>query len=313
MQFSWIRAATCGLAAAALTAGSLRAAEKEAPKDDSKKGPAPFWQMVIAPRYGAPAVADFYANPNGSLTVHHRMIRPGEYVGGPSAGEIAPLKEELAPPPAPVPPPPAPANGPALPAPKAQKPTGRKSAAASRPSLFRLAAQETAAADDRAVPIPTPPSPANPVLPAPPSKGSNGAPPMPRENARLEEAGPELKNPAPAEKSAEATEAQEDAGGGYDTPWPGGIRRPTYLDAYFSVPFFRSEYNANPSYRHEAAMEILFGQLRPTTIQKISPQPIAERYERSYYSGYTPFSYWNGRGYTNYVIYYPRPSQFRPW
>ncbi|MBX3444483.1 MAG: hypothetical protein KF774_18935 [Planctomyces sp.] len=52
---------------------------------------------------------------------------------------------------------------------------------------------------------------------------------------------------------------------------PGGPRklRPagrSYEDAYRSIPFNRAEYIANPSYRHDSAMELLFGELRPTTI-----------------------------------------------
>ena len=42
----------------------------------------------------------------------------------------------------------------------------------------------------------------------------------------------------------------------------------TYLEIYRSIPFSRAEYLANPSYRHEATMEILMGQLRPTVIHK---------------------------------------------
>ena len=41
-----------------------------------------------------------------------------------------------------------------------------------------------------------------------------------------------------------------------------------YREIYNSIPFSRSEYLANRDYRHEATMEILFGQLRPTTIVK---------------------------------------------
>lgn len=49
----------------------------------------------------------------------------------------------------------------------------------------------------------------------------------------------------------------------------------TYEEVYRSVPYSYTEYLANPGYRHEATMEILFGQLRPTTIHKhYEPQPI---------------------------------------
>jgi hypothetical protein len=37
----------------------------------------------------------------------------------------------------------------------------------------------------------------------------------------------------------------------------------TYADAYAMIPFSRSEYEANPSYRHDAAMELMFGAMRP--------------------------------------------------
>lgn len=58
----------------------------------------------------------------------------------------------------------------------------------------------------------------------------------------------------------------------------------TYQQAYESVPYSRTEYLANPGYRHEAAMELLFGQLRPTTIVRqsapqtvVNPQPVLHR------------------------------------
>ena len=42
----------------------------------------------------------------------------------------------------------------------------------------------------------------------------------------------------------------------------------SYRDIYFSIPFSRAEYNANPSYRHDATMEVIFNQMRPTVIQR---------------------------------------------
>jgi len=54
----------------------------------------------------------------------------------------------------------------------------------------------------------------------------------------------------------------------------------TYQEAYDSIPFSRAEYNANPAYRHEAAMELVFGVQRPTTIVKLpagfQPQPAVQ-------------------------------------
>ena len=41
-----------------------------------------------------------------------------------------------------------------------------------------------------------------------------------------------------------------------------------YREVYDSIPFSRAEYNANPSYRHDATMEFLFNQLRPTVIHR---------------------------------------------
>ncbi len=55
----------------------------------------------------------------------------------------------------------------------------------------------------------------------------------------------------------------------------GGIRpRPLslspgdYQQVYDSIPYSRAEYLANPAYRHEATMEILFGEMRPTVVHK---------------------------------------------
>ncbi len=54
-----------------------------------------------------------------------------------------------------------------------------------------------------------------------------------------------------------------------------------YRQAYESVPYRRSEYLANPGYRHDAAMELVFGQMRPTVVQRIdsaervvNPRPV---------------------------------------
>lgn len=54
---------------------------------------------------------------------------------------------------------------------------------------------------------------------------------------------------------------------------PAGRVDPRYLsqmysEVYQSIPFIRAEYNANPSYLHDATMEFLFGQMRPTVIHR---------------------------------------------
>lgn len=85
-----------------------------------------------------------------------------------------------------------------------------------------------------------------------------------------------------------------------------------YRAAYDAVPYRRAEYLANPSYRHDAAMEILFGEMRPTVIHRqqkperiVNPRPsLTQPYRASTselwsyplppYFGYpSPLSGWN--------------------
>lgn len=58
----------------------------------------------------------------------------------------------------------------------------------------------------------------------------------------------------------------------------------TYREVYDSIPFSYTEYLANPGYRHEATMEVLFGQMRPTTVHKeytpqVVPDPTPSLYQ----------------------------------
>ena len=39
-----------------------------------------------------------------------------------------------------------------------------------------------------------------------------------------------------------------------------------YIEVYNSIPFSRAEYRANPGYRHQATMELLFGQMRSEVV-----------------------------------------------
>jgi len=80
----------------------------------------------------------------------------------------------------------------------------------------------------------------------------------------------------------------------------------SYVGAYASIPFSRAEYEANRSYRHEAAMEILFGKLRPMVIHKYAPQSRSPQFSFGNYGRY-PFR----GGYRNYNFYYPRPTIYR--
>jgi hypothetical protein len=90
--------------------------------------------------------------------------------------------------------------------------------------------------------------------------------------------------------------AQEEPGVGI-RPAPASaeqVRKPlSYREAYDSIPFSRAEYSANPSYRHEAAMELVFGVQRPTTVVKlpaIYPQPMTSSIEQNFFMGLYPSS-----------------------
>ena len=77
------------------------------------------------------------------------------------------------------------------------------------------------------------------------------------------------------------------------TPWCPPMPRMSYREAYAEVPFNRAEYEANPSYRHEAAMELMFGQLRPTTIVKQN-MPYFSRYPDFIRNRYQTYPYLPG-------------------
>lgn len=67
----------------------------------------------------------------------------------------------------------------------------------------------------------------------------------------------------------------------YQTMLPAGPPRMSYAEAYAAVPFSRAEYEGNPVYRHQAALELMFGVQRPTTlVQNYTPR--AFRYPDSY-------------------------------
>jgi hypothetical protein len=46
------------------------------------------------------------------------------------------------------------------------------------------------------------------------------------------------------------------------------VQRGDYWTIYKSIPFLRSQYEVNPSYRHDATMELLTGNARPTVIHE---------------------------------------------
>jgi hypothetical protein len=75
------------------------------------------------------------------------------------------------------------------------------------------------------------------------------------------------------------------------------LAKRTYAEVYNSIPFSRTEYLANQDYRHEATLEILFGQLRPKTVVR-SAAPLGT--SRTSYSqqslgrpgGISPYLFW---------------------
>ncbi len=76
---------------------------------------------------------------------------------------------------------------------------------------------------------------------------------------------------APAPASALGPGALVSAASGSEPP------RMTYVQAYEQIPFSRTEYEANPNYRHDAAMELMFGTMRPTYLSRTTT-PYFSRY-----------------------------------
>ena len=62
-----------------------------------------------------------------------------------------------------------------------------------------------------------------------------------------------------------------------------------YREVYNSIPYRRSEYLASPSYRHDATMEFLFGEMRPTVIHRQDTPQRVENPRPQFYQPY-PFS-----------------------
>jgi hypothetical protein len=66
--------------------------------------------------------------------------------------------------------------------------------------------------------------------------------------------------------------------------------RMSYDEAYRSIPFSRAEYEANPGYRHDAALELMFGALRPTTVVRQNT-PYFSRYPDFFRNRFQVFPY----------------------
>lgn len=71
-----------------------------------------------------------------------------------------------------------------------------------------------------------------------------------------------------------------------------------YAEVYNSIPFSRTEYQANRDYRHEATLEILFGQMRPNRIVRSGASLGTSRASYTVQSvgrpgGVAPYPYWS--------------------
>jgi hypothetical protein len=104
------------------------------------------------------------------------------------------------------------------------------------------------------------------------------------EDLRAAVSGDSSTPPAPAE-SVEPVSAAS------GTPAP----RMTYAQAYAQIPFYRSEYEANPGYRHDAALELMFGVLRPVTVMRHT-MPYFSRYPDLFRYRYSVYPYMSGGG-----------------
>jgi hypothetical protein len=84
-----------------------------------------------------------------------------------------------------------------------------------------------------------------------------------------------------------------------------------YRAIYDAIPFSRAEYDANPSYRHDATMEFLFGQLRPTLIQRGNTTVSVQHLDDGGLD-WSPYVYYGRSGW---YAPYPAPGYrvFRGW
>lgn len=98
---------------------------------------------------------------------------------------------------------------------------------------------------------------------------------------------------------------------GAEAAFPAGITPAAYAEVYNSIPFRRSEYLANPSYRHEATIEILLGQIRPKTVTTVSAASATCCSPRAV-SFVGLFNPWGAKNYY-YHYSYSRPTSYWVW
>lgn len=101
------------------------------------------------------------------------------------------------------------------------------------------------------------------------------------------------------------------------TTSPGEERLRQYLSVYGQIPFSRSEYEANPGYRQQVAMELVLGQPRPVTIQNTNVtvnNQAASPFLNGYPFAVSPFyGYGFGRIHGRYGFVYPRYRTYVRW
>jgi hypothetical protein len=97
--------------------------------------------------------------------------------------------------------------------------------------------------------------------------------------------------------SSEVPAPAEAAGQGPLVPAASGTLAPrmSYAEAYAMVPFSRAEYEANPGYRHDAAMELMFGTMRPTVTARMN-LPYFSRYPDMFRYRFPVYPYLNSLG-----------------
>ena len=69
-----------------------------------------------------------------------------------------------------------------------------------------------------------------------------------------------------------------------------------YRDVYNSIPFSRVEFNHYPNYRHDATMEFLFNQMRPTLMNR-NTSAVSHDYYGPMYSSYMGYPYYDPPAY----------------
>jgi hypothetical protein len=132
--------------------------------------------------------------------------------------------------------------------------------------------------------------------PAPAMPGS--AKPAPAPGLQEPNATPKTYDPAPAPANKPSGQMRIIPG----RPHSAGPPRASYSDVYHSIPFSRAEYVAHPSYRSEATLGLMLGQM---------PYPATGEPPVAQYGYVAPYLYDNTYGTpTFYNVFYSQPEVF---